>query len=240
MANNKVFLIGGFSAAGKSASLRNLKNPEGVMYLNTEANKPLPFPAKFQQYNVVDPLQINEAFKHADSKNDVHTIIVDSLTFLLDQYESQYVLPATNGMKAWSDFGQYFKQLMQVHVANSKKNVIFLAHTLQVMNEAEMVMEVKVPVKGALKNQGIEAYFTSVIGAKKMPISKLKDYGSDLLDITPQEEALGFKYVFQTSITKETVNERIRNPMGLFSTGETFIDNDAQLVLDRMVEYYGN
>lgn len=71
-----------------------------------------------------------------------------------------------------------------------------------------------------------------------MPIKTLKDYGSDLLKITPEEEALGFKYVFQTKLTKESVNERLRGPMGLWSTKETFIDNDMQLVLDRLQKFY--
>lgn len=35
--NNHLVLLGGKSAVGKSASLMNLQNPEGVMYLNCEA-----------------------------------------------------------------------------------------------------------------------------------------------------------------------------------------------------------
>lgn len=86
---------------------------------------------------------------------EIHTIVIDSLTYLLDMYESIYVLPSANGMKAWSDFAQYFKTLMQQHVAKSTKNVIFTAHTSDTLNEGEMVMETKVPVKGSLKNNGI-------------------------------------------------------------------------------------
>ena len=169
---------------------------------------------------------------------DIHTIVIDSLTYLLDMYESSYVLNSANSMKAWGDFAQYFKVLMQQNVAKSTKNVIFTAHTSDTMNESEMVMETKVPVKGSLKNNGIESYFTVVIASKKVPLKSLKDYGSSLLVITPEEEALGFKYVFQTKITKETVNERLRGPMGLFETTETYIDNNMQHVLDRLHEYY--
>lgn len=35
--NDNLVLLVGKSAAGKSASLMNLPNPEGVMYLNCEA-----------------------------------------------------------------------------------------------------------------------------------------------------------------------------------------------------------
>lgn len=83
-----------------------------------------------------------------------------------------------------------------------------------------------------------ESYFTLVIASKKVPLKTLKDYQSSLLTITPEEEALGFKYVFQCKITKDSVNERLRGPLGLFDTKETYIDNNLQLVLNRLKEYY--
>lgn len=236
--NDHLVLLCGKSATGKSASLMNMNNPEGVMYLNCEAGKRLPFKTKFKQFVITDPLQIQEAFDAAEGMDGVHTIVVDSLTYLLDMYESVYVLPSANGMQAWGQFAQYFKVLMQQYVAKSTKNVIFIAHTADTLNESEMVMETKVPVKGSLKNNGIESYFTVVIASKKVPLKTLKDYSSDLLNITPEEEALGYKYVFQTKLTKETVNERLRGPLGLFDTKETFIDNNMQLVLDRLHSYY--
>ena len=183
-------------------------------------------------------MQVYEAFEAAENMPEVHTIIVDTLTYLMDMYESLYVYNSANTQKAWGDFAQYYKALMQNYVAKSSKNVIFLAHTSDTMNEAEMCMETKVPVKGAIKNNGIESYFSQVISTKKVPLKALKDFKSDLLTITPQEEALGFKYVFQTMLTKETVGERIRGPMGMFDHMETYMDNNAQLVLDRLHEYY--
>jgi len=98
--NDNLVLICGGSSTGKSASLKDLSNPEGVMYLNTEANKKLPFKSKFKEFNITDPLQIIEALTHAETMPDVHTVIVDSLTFMMDQYESTYVLTSANTMKA--------------------------------------------------------------------------------------------------------------------------------------------
>jgi hypothetical protein len=236
--NDHLVLVCGKSAAGKSASLMNMRNPEGLMYLNCESGKRLPFRNSFKAYTITDPLQIFEAFEFAETNPEIHTIVVDSLTYLLDLYESVYVLNAINTMKAWGEFSQYFKTLMQHHVASSTKNVIFMAHTLDAINETDMVMETKVPVKGALKNNGIESYFSIVIAAKKVGLKTLEGYDSSMLDITPEEEALGLKYVFQTKLTKETVNERLRGPMGLFTGKETFIDNDVQLLLDRLHAYY--
>ena len=238
--NDNLVLLVGKAANGKSASLRNIKNPEGVLYLNCEAGKKLPFRSKFIERVITDPIKhIPQMFTAAESKPEIHTIVVDSLTYLLDMYESKYVLTLANKMEGWSNFAQFFKYLMQDLVAKSTKNVIFTAHVKDDVTD-EMVRETSVPVKGSLKNNGIESYFSCVIAAKKKKLTDLEEYKSGLLTITPQEEALGFKYVFQTMITKDTVNERLRGPMGLFAANETFIDNDMQLVLDRLHEYYGD
>ena len=220
------------------------------MYLNCEAGKKLPFPNKFAKFNITDPTQVIEAFayvaanpagiKHPQLGTQVviHTIVVDSLTFLLDMYESLYIVGATNGQQAWGMFQQYFKNLMQLHVSASKCNVIFTAHTLTTHNEAESILETKVPVKGALKNNGIEAYFSCVVYAKRVKIKDLENYNSELLDITEEDRALGYKHVFQTRPTKDTAHERIRGPLGMFSAQETFMDNDAQKLLDHLHTYY--
>ena len=238
--NDHLVLICGKSASGKSASLMHMTHPEGVLYLNCESGKRLPFKSKFRQVTITDPLQIYQAFEEAEEMKDAHTIVIDSLTYMMDMFESVHVEGAADGRKAWGDYQHFFKNLMQIYVPRSSKNVIFTAHTLDTYNDKEMVMDTKVPIKGALKNNGIESYFSLVIATKKMPVNALEDYKSDLLNITPEEEALGFKYVFQTKLTKDTVNERIRGPMGLFSNDETFIDNNIQLVLDRLHEYYGD
>lgn len=73
-----------------------------------------------------------------------------------------------------------------------------------------------------------------------MSLKDLEPYKNDMLHITEDEELLGFKYVYQTRLTKQTLGERIRSPMGMFSKEETFIDNDAQILLDHLEEYYNN
>lgn len=236
--NDHLTLISGKSATGKSASLRDLPQPAGVMYLNCESNKRLPFKSGFMELTIVDPLQVYEAFTTAETMPDIHTIVVDSLSFLMDMYESVHVLTATNTMKAWGDYAQFFKNLMSQYVATSTKNVIFIAHTLDVLNETEKINEVIVKVKGSLMNSGIESFFSNVISTKKMTLKKLKDYENSMLSITAEEEMLGFKYVFQTRLTKETVNERIRSPMGMWSPAETYIDNSLTHVIDRLHTYY--
>lgn len=236
--NTQLVLICGKTSTGKSASLMGLRNPERVAYMNCENNKRLPFPAKFMQANVVDPLQVQQTMEALTGNDKYDVIVIDTLTYLMDMYETQYVINSANSMKMWGEYAQFFKRIMQEGVAKSDKQIIFTAHTSDIYNESEMVSETMVKVKGSLMNQGIESYFSTVIATKKVPIKTLEKYKSDLLTITQLEESLGFKYCYQTQLTKETVNERIRGPLGMWLPNETFIDNNAQLVLDRLKQYY--
>lgn len=245
MANRNLVLLGGKSAAGKTASLRNLRNPEGVIYLNCESGKELPFSkndagelVKFRNKVITHPTQVPAIFAAAEDKPKIHTIIIDSLTYLMDMYESQLVLNSSNTMKAWGDYAQFFKKMMQEQVAASRLNIIFLAHTSDILNEGDMITETMVKVKGSLMNNGIESYFNNVISAKKVSLLDLEGQESSMLNITEEEEMLGFKYVFQTRLTKKTVNERIRGPLAMWSSKEIFIDNDLQMVLDQLQNYY--
>jgi hypothetical protein len=236
--NDQLVMISGASTTGKSASLQNMRGGAKNLYLNCEAGKRLPFRNEFSAHKIVDPHQVYEAFDHAGSNTDYTSITVDTSTFLMDMYESMYVLNAENTMKAWGDYQQYFKNLMQIHVANSDKAVIFMAHTRSDLNEKTMTMETMVPVKGALKNNGIEAYFSTVVSTKKVTLKDLENQDPKLLNITQQDETLGYKHVFQTQLTKETVGERIRSPMGMFASNQVYMDNDAQMLLDHLASYY--
>jgi hypothetical protein len=238
---DQLVLIAGYSTQGKSASLRNIRNQEGWVYLNTESGKRLPFRNKFNRVTITDPYEVLSYFDECiENKDSVEGIILDSITFLMDMFETQYVLGSGDTMKGWSNYQQFFKQIMQQKVAAFGKPVIIIAHVKDELDEKNMEMKVSVPIKGALKNNGVEAYFTTVVAAKKIPIKELEKYGSKMLTITEEERELGYKHVFQTRITKGTTGERIRSPMGMFDRAETYIDNDAQLLLDHLKEFYGN
>lgn len=236
--NDQLVLVTGFSATGKSASLRNIRNQGKWLYLNSEAGKRLPFRNQFQSFRITDPYQVHEAFDHGSTKPEIEGIIVDSITFLMDMFETQYVINSANTMKAWGEFAQFYKVLMQEKVTLFGKPTIFTAHVLDVLDEKNMEMKTSVPVKGSLKNNGMEAYFSTVVSTKKVPIKELEKYGSTLLNITDEERELGFKHVFQTRPTKATTGERIRSPMGMFAKEETYIDNDCQSLLDHLKAFY--
>ena len=91
MQNDHLILISGKSKTGKSSSLESLKNDTGVIYLNCENGKKLPFKHAFSsQYYIVvtDPIQVYQAIEQAEKRPDVHTIIIDTLTHFCLLYTS--------------------------------------------------------------------------------------------------------------------------------------------------------
>lgn len=236
--NDQLLLISGKSTAGKSASLRNIPNQERWMYLNYEAGKRLPFRNKFYQEKVTDPLDTFEFFDQAiNNIGDIDGIILDSITFMMEMYESVHVYGSNNTQSAWGDFQQFWKALLQDYVPRFQKPIIMIAHVSDVIN-GDNVRETSIPIKGALKGVGLEAYFSTNVMARRMTIKELEGFDSPLLVRTDEDLALGYKHVFQTRPTKETAMARIRSPMGMWETNETYIDNDANLVLARLNEFY--
>lgn len=237
--NTQLVLISGESGTGKSASLMNLPDQERWLYANCEAGKRLPFRNKFYEEKITDPYTLYDYMDQAIEQPDaINGMIIDTATFLMEMFESVYVLNATNTQKAWGQYQQYWKELMQQKVAKLQVPMIILAHTRSELDETTGDYRTVVPVKGALRNNGIEAYFSTVVSTKKMKLKDLTDYKNDLLHITEDDELVGYKHVFQTRITKNTVGERIRSPLGMFARNETFIDNDAHQLLGRLHDYY--
>lgn len=237
--NDDLILICGKSTTGKSYALKNIENQDGVMYLNCEAGKKLPFRNTFQSYVITDPLDVFVAFDAAEDQEEIHTIVIDTLTFLLDMYYSEHIHPlpeAKRGAK-YADYAEFFKKLMQSYVARSTKNVIILAHTHDKVNEVTKDLETLVPIAGKSRERGVEALFSTVISTKRLSLKQLEGYENDLLTITPREERLGYKHVFQTDQTASTTHERMRNFDEMWDESETFIDNNVQYVLDRIKAY---
>jgi len=114
----KSVLIVGESGAGKSACLRNMRGQEGVLYINCEGGKPLPFKNKFKRVTIDDPYEIFDLYQQIqDNPGRFHTIVVDTVSFMMDRFESVHVVGSANGMAAWGAYGQFFKTLMYDHVA---------------------------------------------------------------------------------------------------------------------------
>ena len=241
--NDQLVLICGLSGVGKSASLRNIRNQNKWMFMGTESGKKLPFRNTFDTYRISDPWEVIQGFDWAmdpENTNPPEGIIVDSLTFLMEMFESRYIYQSADSRKAWGDYNQFFKALLQDRVIRFGKPVIFTAHIAETLDEKAMEIKSAVPVKGALAKQSVESYFSTIVYATKKPLKELKDFSSELLNITEDEEELGFKHVFQTRVTKTTTGTKIRGPMGLFNKSQTYMDNCAQLLLDHLSAFYNN
>lgn len=236
----RVALICGKPAKGKSTSLRNMDN---ALHVNCEGSaKELSFSLKnkkaFKSVTLEEPTQLTEVFEYAKENPQYHTIVIDGLNLLAEMFESKFVLTQVDTRSAWGDYAQFLKYIMQTLVATCDKNIIFISHVEDIHDKNNMITQQKVPIKGSVGKTGIEAYFSTILQADVVPIETLENIQNDLLTITDDEKEEGFKYVFQTKITKDTLGSNIRTPIGLFDKSELYIDSDVVKVIERLNEYY--
>lgn len=237
--NDQLLMICGYSGTGKSRSLKSIRNQEKWLYLNCEAGKRLPFKNNFINVRVSDPNQVIQYFDNAISAGDKSEgIIIDSIDFLMNMFEAKYIKTAADTRKAWGNYQTYFDILFQDKIVKYGKPVIIIAHVADTYDEKTLSNKISIPVKGNLKNVSVEAYCSTLIFTDKLNLKDLESYQNDMLHITEDDKIVDFKYVFQTRLTKSTLDRKIRGPEDLFNVNETFIDNDAQLVLDKLTEYY--
>ena len=121
---SKTLLISGESGTGKSTSLMNIKNPEGVLYLNCDSGKALPFNSRFKEVTVNDPYDLFEYFDqiNKDETKRFHTIIIDTVSFLMDKLGKWKLSPAYDVTYAYNPNNRWLRQ-HQMSV-NGKRNKI--------------------------------------------------------------------------------------------------------------------
>lgn len=235
--NNHIVLVMGKPNTGKSTSLRNLKNQESMIYLNTDL-KALPFKSKFlKTIDVADAMDVIGYIQQIEEVPTITGAVLDTITFLMSMYERQYVLNSTNTQKAWGDYGNFYRDFIHA-IKSGTKDYAILAHEDTILNEQTMQMESKVPVKGSVGKTGVEADFTTILSTKEISVKKLEAYQNDLLHITDEEREDGVKRVFCTRISKEFIGDKTRSAMGLWKRNELFIDNNLDQVFTRLREYY--
>lgn len=236
--SKRVVVVTSVSGRGKSTSLRNLDN---VIHLNCEEGKDIPFSLKGKQFfksaHMTSPAQVIESIQWAEDKPQVQTIVIDGLNYLMDMFESQAVYKSADTRASWQDYGQFYKDLVH-SIAVSSKDFIILAHVSYRYNEQNLAIEATIPVKGALAKVGLEASFTTIIGADLVKIEDIEKYQNPLLNITEEDREDGVKYVLQTRKLADTKNTLIKVPVGVFQRNEAFIDSDMSLVMQRLREYY--
>lgn len=238
--NKKVLMIMGKPNTGKSSSLRNMPQ-ETMVYLNTDL-KDVPFRDRFlANVEVADANDILHFIGEVEANPEVTGVALDTLTFLMQMYERQYVAPfagTKTGQSAWGDYGNFYRSFIHA-IKSGTKSYVIMAHEDESLNEQAGVMESRVPIKGAVGKVGVEADFTTILRTMQIPVKKLEGHENDLLHITDEEREDGVKYVFATRVTKETAGGKMRSAMGLWGRNELYIDNDVAQVFKRLEEFYG-
>lgn len=208
-----------------------------MVYLNTDL-KELPFVDKFMKnVEVSDAMDVLTYIQQIEDQPVVTGAVLDTVTFLMSLYERQYVLTSKDTQKAWGGYGSFYREFIHA-IKSGTKDYVIMAHEDTTLNEQAMQFETKIPIKGAVGKIGAEADFTTILSTKQMPIKKLEGIENDLLHITDDEREDGFKYVFCTRISKDSIGEKMRSAIGLWNRNELYIDNDVEQVLTRLRQYY--
>ena len=219
--NKNMIMVAGKPANGKTASTRGM-DKDKTAYVNIDAKR-VPFPDEFQHtYNITKIDDFLPTLGEIEKNKDIDTVVVDTLTFAMEMFETQKVVNARDTQKMWGEYGQFYKRMINGIKASSKRYVV-LAHVKDLYNEEEMAVETKVPVAGKVGARGVEADFDLIVFAKK-----IKD----------PDAKMGIRYVFQTQLDKDTLNLNIRHPMGMWTDDELYIDNDIELVFKKIAEFY--
>ena len=238
MNNNNVVLVMGQPNTGKSTSLMFFDKPEEIVYLNTD-NKDLPFRPKFKvDRKILKPEDAIVCMQQLEELDDVTGAVLDTLTFLMQQFEQAYVRNSPNGRSAWGEYAAFYHNALNT-IKASKKDYAILVHEDTNYDEQSMTYKSQIPVKGSVGKLGVEADFTTILAARKVSIKALEGVENDLLHITDEEREDGQKYVFLTRPFKGD-GDKVRSPMKLWSRNELYIDNNIQYVFKRLHEYYNN
>lgn len=224
--NKKVVLILGPSGTGKTRSMKNLIEVAGskIAYINLDGKVRLGFKGKSKIGKFItpaDPLEVNQGIRSIEEDPDIEYVIIDTLSFYLDQIEQKHVIFEHDSQGAWGKaYAASVKDLM--HFANnvSTKSWIFMSHT----QEGELknfVTPTKAYAKGAVGRLGVEAYFDTVLY-------------TNVYDNDEMEDGLGYR--FQTRKTKETKGMSVKSPEGMFPNVYTN-SNDIIEVFEHIEAY---
>jgi len=224
--NKKVVLINGPSGTGKTYSIKKLIDAVGskVAYINLDGKSRLGFKGKSKIAKFItpsDPLEVNDGVRAMEENPDIEYIIIDTLSFYLDQLEQKHVIFEHDSQGAWGKvYAASVKDLLHFAMNVSKKSWIFMSHT-QEGEVKDFVTPTKAYAKGAVGRLGVEAYFDTVLY-------------TNVYNDTDAEDGVGYR--FQTRKTKETRGLSVKSPEDMFP-GVYTKENDIIEVFDYIDKY---
>ncbi len=203
-------LVMGRSGSGKSASLRNISETAFVVNVN---RKPLPFKnnENLKVMNCDEYLKIKGSLKAAYDKG-IKVAVIDDAGYLMTSkfMDGHRQAKGNSQFDLYNEIADNFYSLIKSISAELPEDMIVIVTMHEEMNDMGYS---KPKTIGKLLDDKvcIEGMFTIVLHAMK----------------------LDGKYVFATNTDGLDVT---KSPIGMFE--ETYIDNDLQLVINRIREYY--
>jgi len=228
MANS--VLVVAESGAGKSSAGRNLE-PKETFWINV-ANKPLPFKGWKSHYKMITKEEpTNGNMSKAKTAQGISYIlgIIDKemphiKTVVIDdfQFMSSFQFFDKIGEKGFEKFNQ-----IGTDIATVARKPMEMRDDLTIifMNHAEDSMDMN--GKRRLKAKTIGKVVDNVL--------TLEGLFSVVLYAKVLQKKDEISYVLQTNKSKDDNANTCKSPMGMFE--ETYIDNDLQIVLDKIKEY---
>lgn len=247
--SDNALLVVGDPGSGKSSSMLHLDQPS-TAYFSFEGNKRLPYRHNFKYIRIKNILDTYSLLQKAIDAPTINTIVFDTISAMMDMYETQVIVNSADTRTAWGDYAQFWRTLVYSYFAQTDKNIICLGHQKIITLDNGTNVK-RVPVKGSLAGSGLEMYFTLITLATKVPISIFAEqnddgslkYENDLLTISEREKGMGTKYVYQTLPTANDQLTAIRSleqpDRFMWDINETFIDNNVMHYITRTNEYLG-
>lgn len=217
MSQKKTILLISEPAMGKTLSLRNLPL-EKMLYINFDAKSEvlgLGLDERIKKILIPeDPLQINQLLETIE-ESDYEYVVIDTIDFYAEQIESMHVVTADDTMHAWSDYGQYIKELLNFARLKSAKTWIFMSHV-----QAGLKGKETSTLKGAIGKQGLSAYFQTVLVPYTYDLAQPNVFGS----------VIGYGFITKPTATNR--NTAARSTIGTFP--DIIKNNDLDLILRRL------
>lgn len=214
MVKDKILLIGA-SGRGKTYSFRNL-NRETTAFINVE-NKPLPFKTPFK--NTAVPVKFSDVLQfieYLNTRKDIDCVVIDSFSAYIDMLMAE----ARATKVGWDIMNLYNENIGKFNnaVKNSNKDMFITAHWEVITSELGGTKELRAKVKGKEWEGFIEKDYTITLYAE----AKVA-FG--------EQKAKHFFNIYSDGITSA------KCPPEIFGETVTTIDNDSNLVLQKIREF---
>lgn len=201
------------SGKGKTYSFRNM-NPNTTGFINIE-NKPLPFKNNFKFHSrTTSTTEAKKALKEYADNPEINCIVIDSLSAYLDMLIAE-CRATKKGFDIWNMYNEETAKFFNF-IKKVEKEVFITAHYEWIQDEGG-AKERRIKIKGKEWEGLVEKEFTIVL------------YADKTLNPNSKKVEAWFDMALENSSSK--------CPPAIFGEDVFKIDNDANLVLEKILEF---